>query len=94
MDSWAIFDFITVVGSIVDLLGSQFKFDLVNLSFLRLFKAARLVRLLQKGRSIRILMWTFVQSVKALPYVCLLIAMLFFIYAIIGMQVCRNEFNL
>lgn len=25
---------------------------------------------------------------QALPYVCLLIAMLFFIYAIIGMQVC------
>lgn len=33
------------------------------------------------------LLWTFVQSFKALPYVCLLIAMLFFIYAIIGMQV-------
>ena len=30
-------------------------------------------------------------SLQALPYVCLLIAMLFFIYAIIGMQVgvCR-----
>lgn len=28
---------------------------------------------------------------QALPYVCLLIAMLFFIYAIIGMQVSRNE---
>lgn len=26
-------------------------------------------------------------SLQALPYVCLLIAMLFFIYAIIGMQV-------
>lgn len=26
---------------------------------------------------------------QALPYVCLLIAMLFFIYAIIGMQVCN-----
>lgn len=27
---------------------------------------------------------------QALPYVCLLIAMLFFIYAIIGMQVSQN----
>lgn len=26
-------------------------------------------------------------SLQALPYVCLLIAMLFFIYAIVGMQV-------
>uniref|UniRef100_A0A8C6T6M6 Calcium channel, voltage-dependent, P/Q type, alpha 1A subunit, a n=1 Tax=Neogobius melanostomus TaxID=47308 RepID=A0A8C6T6M6_9GOBI len=30
-------------------------------------------------------------SLQALPYVCLLIAMLFFIYAIIGMQVRRNK---
>lgn len=86
-DGWSIFDFITVVGSIVDLVASEFKIDLVNLSFLRLFKAARLVRLLQRGQSIRILLWTFLQSFKALSYVCLLIAMLFFIYAIVGMQV-------
>ena len=32
-------------------------------------------------------MVTSVLSFQALPYVCLLIAMLFFIYAIIGMQV-------
>lgn len=30
-------------------------------------------------------------SLQALPYVCLLIAMLFFIYAIIGMQVIGTE---
>ncbi|XP_016085063.1 voltage-dependent N-type calcium channel subunit alpha-1B-like [Sinocyclocheilus grahami] len=58
----------------------------INLSFLRLFRAARLIKLLRQGYTIRILLWTFVQSFKALPYVCLLIAMLFFIYAIIGMQ--------
>jgi ABC-type methionine transport system permease subunit len=58
-----------------------------NVAFLRLFRAARLIKLLRQGDTIRILLWTFVQSFKALPYVCLLIAMLFFIYAIIGMQV-------
>ena len=57
------------------------------MSFLKLFRAARLIKLLRQGYTIRILLWTFVQSFKALPYVCLLIAMLFFIYAIIGMQV-------
>ncbi|KAI4484986.1 hypothetical protein M0802_012887 [Mischocyttarus mexicanus] len=50
-DSWNTFDFITVIGSIVDALVIEF---------------------------------------GALPYVCLLIAMLFFIYAIIGMQVFGN----
>lgn len=64
-----------------------------NVGFLRLFRAARLIKLLRQGYTIRILLWTFVQSFKALPYVCLLIAMLFFIYAIIGMQVnCRSNF--
>lgn len=46
--------------------------------------------MIEIGYTIRILLWTFVQSFKALPYVCLLIAMLFFIYAIIGMQVSSS----
>ncbi|KAG7335409.1 hypothetical protein KOW79_002005 [Hemibagrus wyckioides] len=66
------------------------KNNFINLSFLRLFRAARLIKLLRQGETIRILLWTFVQSFKALPYVCLLIAMLFFIYAIIGMQLFGN----
>nr|XP_020470735.1 voltage-dependent N-type calcium channel subunit alpha-1B-like isoform X4 [Monopterus albus] len=89
--AWNIFDFVTVLGSITDILVTEIKTDkLINLSFLRLFRAARLIKLLRQGYTIRILLWTFVQSFKALPYVCLLIAMLFFIYAIIGMQVFGN----
>uniref|UniRef100_A0A3Q4BWB4 Voltage-dependent calcium channel alpha-1 subunit IQ domain-containing protein n=1 Tax=Mola mola TaxID=94237 RepID=A0A3Q4BWB4_MOLML len=80
-DTWNIFDFITVLGSITEIV--------FNMSFLKLFRAARLIKLLRQGYTIRILLWTFVQSF-ALPYVCLLIAMLFFIYAIIGMQVFGN----
>ncbi|XP_051759698.1 voltage-dependent R-type calcium channel subunit alpha-1E isoform X7 [Ctenopharyngodon idella] len=90
-DTWNIFDFITVLGSITEIVvdkwhsGKSF-----NMGFLKLFRAARLIKLLRQGYTIRILLWTFVQSFKALPYVCLLIAMLFFIYAIIGMQVFGN----
>ncbi|XP_045432008.1 voltage-dependent P/Q-type calcium channel subunit alpha-1A isoform X12 [Pipistrellus kuhlii] len=91
-DAWNIFDFVTVLGSITDILVTEFgnSNNFINLSFLRLFRAARLIKLLRQGYTIRILLWTFVQSFKALPYVCLLIAMLFFIYAIIGMQVFGN----
>nr|XP_011771105.1 voltage-dependent P/Q-type calcium channel subunit alpha-1A isoform X1 [Macaca nemestrina] len=91
-DAWNIFDFVTVLGSITDILVTEFgnPNNFINLSFLRLFRAARLIKLLRQGYTIRILLWTFVQSFKALPYVCLLIAMLFFIYAIIGMQVFGN----
>ncbi|XP_048260630.1 voltage-dependent calcium channel type A subunit alpha-1 isoform X20 [Bombus terrestris] len=105
-DAWNMFDFVTVIGSIVDALVIEFgerfssmpsggqlgekKENFINVGFLRLFRAARLIKLLRQGYTIRILLWTFVQSFKALPYVCLLIAMLFFIYAIIGMQVFGN----
>lgn len=47
----------------------------------------RLVKLLSRGEGIRTLLWTFIKSFQALPYVALLIIMLFFIYAVIGMQV-------
>ncbi|XP_022433711.1 voltage-dependent N-type calcium channel subunit alpha-1B isoform X3 [Delphinapterus leucas] len=91
-DAWNVFDFVTVLGSITDVLVTEIAEtnNFINLSFLRLFRAARLIKLLRQGYTIRILLWTFVQSFKALPYVCLLIAMLFFIYAIVGMQVFGN----
>ncbi|XP_075877649.1 voltage-dependent R-type calcium channel subunit alpha-1E-like isoform X4 [Nelusetta ayraudi] len=89
-DTWNIFDFITVLGSITEIIVDLQSVNTINMSFLKLFRAARLIKLLRQGYTIRILLWTFVQSFKALPYVCLLIAMLFFIYAIIGMQVFGN----
>uniref|UniRef100_T1IJS6 EF-hand domain-containing protein n=1 Tax=Strigamia maritima TaxID=126957 RepID=T1IJS6_STRMM len=86
-DPWNTFDLITVIGSTVDAVIMEFgEIKTFNLGWLRLFRAARLIKLLRQGYTIRILLWTFVQSFKALPWVCLLIAMLFFIYAIIGMQ--------
>ncbi|KAL2097786.1 hypothetical protein ACEWY4_006993 [Coilia grayii] len=89
-DTWNIFDFITVLGSITEIVVDLQSINAINMSFLKLFRTARLIKLLRQGYTIRILLWTFVQSFKALPYVCLLIAMLFFIYAIIGMQVFGN----
>uniref|UniRef100_A0A671PUV6 Voltage-dependent calcium channel type A subunit alpha-1 n=1 Tax=Sinocyclocheilus anshuiensis TaxID=1608454 RepID=A0A671PUV6_9TELE len=90
-DTWNIFDFITVLGSITEIVVDKVHtVKGFNMGFLKLFRAARLIKLLRQGYTIRILLWTFVQSFKALPYVCLLIAMLFFIYAIIGMQVFGN----
>ena len=57
-DPWNAFDFITVVGSIVDAT------QIVNVGFLRLFRAARLIKLLRRSVSIRTLLFTFVQSIK------------------------------
>ena len=41
--------------------------NFISLSFLRLFRAARLIKLLRQGYTIRILLWTFVQSFKVPP---------------------------
>ncbi|KAK4469124.1 hypothetical protein MN116_006708, partial [Schistosoma mekongi] len=69
-DRWNIFDFITVIGSITDVLVSELQESaFLSLGFLRLFRAARLIKLLRQGYSIRIILWTFIQSIKALPYV-------------------------
>lgn len=59
---------------------------LISITFFRLFRVMRLVKLLSRGEGIRTLLWTFIKSFQALPYVALLIVMLFFIYAVIGMQ--------
>uniref|UniRef100_A0A6Q2Y5Z0 Voltage-dependent L-type calcium channel subunit alpha n=1 Tax=Esox lucius TaxID=8010 RepID=A0A6Q2Y5Z0_ESOLU len=95
IDAWNSFDALIVVGSVVDIVVTEFSVNnnndilpisRVSITFFRLFRVMRLVKLLSKGEGIRTLLWTFVKSLQALPYVALLIAMIFFIYAVIGMQ--------
>uniref|UniRef100_A0A3Q4G934 Voltage-dependent L-type calcium channel subunit alpha n=1 Tax=Neolamprologus brichardi TaxID=32507 RepID=A0A3Q4G934_NEOBR len=89
-DAWNVFDALVVIGSIVDIVLSEIDVKdsaRISITFFRLFRVMRLVKLLSRGEGIRTLLWTFIKSFQALPYVALLIAMLFFIYAVIGMQV-------
>ena len=59
---------------------------MISVSFFRLFRVMRLVKLLSKGEGIRTLLWTFIKSFQALPWVALLIILIFFIYGVVGMQ--------
>uniref|UniRef100_A0A8B9RKV5 Calcium channel, voltage-dependent, L type, alpha 1S subunit, b n=1 Tax=Astyanax mexicanus TaxID=7994 RepID=A0A8B9RKV5_ASTMX len=106
-DPWNVFDFLIVIGSIVDVVLSQVDAALessgglyclhgctvniknarVSITFFRLFRVLRLIKLLNRSEGIRNLLWTFIKSFQAFPHVALLIVMLFFIYAVIGMQV-------
>ncbi|GFV47489.1 muscle calcium channel subunit alpha-1 [Trichonephila clavipes] len=88
-DAWNVFDFIIVLGSFIDIIYGEVNPNsgIISINFFRLFRVMRLVKLLSRGEGIRTLLWTFIKSFQALPYVALLIAMLFFIYAVIGMQV-------
>ena len=88
-DGWNLFDFIIVLGSWANFVITKtvppedLPFDP---KILKLFRALRLVKLLNRSKAMRILMFTFVQSFKALPYVGALIFLLFFVYAIFGMH--------
>ncbi|XP_068170503.1 dihydropyridine-sensitive L-type skeletal muscle calcium channel subunit alpha-1-like [Antennarius striatus] len=114
-DPWNVFDFVIVIGSVVDVMLSELDAALdssgglyclhgcaavdpmqeiassenmsVSITFFRLFRVMRLVKLLNRSEGIRNLLWTFIKSLQALPYVALLILMLFFIYAVVGMQI-------
>ncbi|XP_060516437.1 muscle calcium channel subunit alpha-1 isoform X9 [Cylas formicarius] len=90
-DAWNGFDFVIVLGSFIDIVYQDFtphgqKKIKFSGNFFRLFRVMRLIKLLSRGEGIRTLLWTFFKSFQALPYVALLIVMLFFIYAVIGMQ--------
>uniref|UniRef100_A0A8C7KYW8 Voltage-dependent L-type calcium channel subunit alpha n=1 Tax=Oncorhynchus kisutch TaxID=8019 RepID=A0A8C7KYW8_ONCKI len=112
-DPWNVFDFVIVIGSVVDVILSEVDVSIaiaclflwclqevnpmqaiadsenarVSITFFRLFRVMRLVKLLNRSEGIRNLLWTFIKSLQALPYVALLILMLFFIYAVVGMQI-------
>lgn len=79
-DNWNVMDFVIVIGGLVDVIGGG-----VNIGFLRLFRVARVIKIITKGNDMRTLLFTFLNSFKALPYVVLLIVLCFFMYAVIGM---------
>uniref|UniRef100_A0A8I3P5D8 Voltage-dependent L-type calcium channel subunit alpha n=3 Tax=Carnivora TaxID=33554 RepID=A0A8I3P5D8_CANLF len=89
-DPWNVFDFLIVIGSIIDVILSEIddpdESARISSAFFRLFRVMRLIKLLSRAEGVRTLLWTFIKSFQALPYVALLIVMLFFIYAVIGMQ--------
>uniref|UniRef100_A0A2K6B2J7 Voltage-dependent L-type calcium channel subunit alpha n=1 Tax=Macaca nemestrina TaxID=9545 RepID=A0A2K6B2J7_MACNE len=102
-DPWNVFDFLIVIGSIIDVILSEIDVSIrltsgaaapqdpdesarISSAFFRLFRVMRLIKLLSRAEGVRTLLWTFIKSFQALPYVALLIVMLFFIYAVIGMQ--------
>ena len=99
-DLWNIFDLFVIVGSVLDIVLTDYVdrcesdsqtecgqiAKIFDPTMFRLCRAARIAKLLRKGNSIRVMLWTFVQSFKALPYVTALILLLFYIYAVVGMQ--------
>uniref|UniRef100_A0A8C4EEP6 Voltage-dependent L-type calcium channel subunit alpha n=1 Tax=Dicentrarchus labrax TaxID=13489 RepID=A0A8C4EEP6_DICLA len=81
-DPWNVFDFVIVIGSVVDVMLSEIDVTLassgglyclhgcsvtihfVSVTFFRLFRVMRLVKLLNRSEGIRNLLWTFIKSLQ------------------------------
>uniref|UniRef100_A0A671YPE0 Voltage-dependent L-type calcium channel subunit alpha n=1 Tax=Sparus aurata TaxID=8175 RepID=A0A671YPE0_SPAAU len=65
-DAWNTFDALIVVGSVVDIAITEINNTedsaRISITFFRLFRVMRLVKLLSRGEGIRTLLWTFIKS--------------------------------
>jgi hypothetical protein len=86
-NGWNVFDLLVVSGSLADLLISQlaaFPVSPMLLRVLRLFRVARVLRVIRSGSALRVLLHTLVQSLPSLSNVVVLLALLLFIFAVLG----------
>jgi len=82
-DNWNKFDFIIVLVGLVSL------FDLfggAGVNVLRLFRVGRVLRLINKAQTLKTLFLTLLYSIPSLWNIGLLLFVIFFIYAIVGME--------
>ena len=88
-DAFNLFDFIIIVISIITLcltnLGLLGAFgDLA--SVIRVFRLGRVLRLVNKSPNLRMIFNTFKNTLPSLSYIALLLALVQFIYAILGVE--------
>jgi hypothetical protein len=93
-DGWNVFDFLLVLGSVVDVAlevmqaSSDTQLDLViqpsSLRVLRLFRISRLLRIIRHTGKLRVLLITFITSLPSLVNVGALLLLLLFVYAVLG----------
>uniref|UniRef100_A0A3B4YVJ7 Voltage-dependent L-type calcium channel subunit alpha n=1 Tax=Seriola lalandi dorsalis TaxID=1841481 RepID=A0A3B4YVJ7_SERLL len=89
-DPWNVFDFVIVIGSVVDVMLSEIDVSTHTLTNNLSYSFHIFRHLLNTHRFI--VLWCYCMTdriivLQALPYVALLILMLFFIYAVVGMQI-------
>uniref|UniRef100_A0A8C6PLA7 Voltage-dependent L-type calcium channel subunit alpha n=1 Tax=Nothobranchius furzeri TaxID=105023 RepID=A0A8C6PLA7_NOTFU len=76
-DAWNTFDALIVVGSVVDIAITEINNTedsaRISITFFRLFRVMRLVKLLSRGEGIRTLLWTFIKVILSTFIVPLII---------------------
>jgi hypothetical protein len=88
---WNLFDFLLVLASILGILMEDIMIDFpvspTLLRVVRVFRIGRILRLIKAAKGIRKLLFALVVSLPALFNIGALLALITFIYAIIGMSI-------
>ena len=82
-DSWNIFDGLLVVGSLVL---QPFDNLTSTLLMVRVFRICRLFRIIKRARGLRMLFKTLVLSLPALANISMLLLLIFFVFAVLGIK--------
>ena len=89
--AWNLFDFVLVIASIVGILMEDLMTDFpvspTLLRVVRVFRIGRILRLIKAAKGIRKLLFALIVSLPALFNIGALLALITFIYAIIGMTI-------
>ena len=83
MQNWNKFDFVISIAGVVGLLTNR----LPGLSVLRIFRVARLFRLLHKMDTLNALFWILMYSIPSVWNIGLLLFVILFIYAVVAMHI-------
>lgn len=87
--SWNIFDFFVVIGTDIGILISilsQTSTLATAVTIIRAFRIMRVVRLIKASKNLRVISQTIVYIIPSLANIALLIFLLFFIYAAVGIN--------
>ena len=96
MQPWNTFDFVIVLGTAIGLamsVGKETGVLAIDIDIgpaatvIRSFRIARMIRLVRFARQLRVIVDTLISALPAMLNVSLLVALVFFIYTVIGVQV-------
>ena len=86
-DSWNVFDFVVVVGTwlVISIMSFDIGVDLEILgTVLRTLRIGRVFRIVKRAPAIQIIFQTLMEALPAIGSLGLLLGLLFFMYAVIG----------
>lgn len=85
-EPWLVFDVLVIFGGWIDIALSELNVASLNTSLFRLFRVARLMKFVGKGGNLRQLFLTLYKSLKSVPSTAIILGLIIYLYAIIGME--------